>query len=1228
MKLSRRCAVWLALPLAAALCRFSSAAQEARLQELNTQVGQLAHQGKFADAVPLATEAVRVAEATYGPESAKVATELNTLGLTYYYQGKYVQAEPLFQRAVRVAEKTLGLASPDLASDIANLALNDSRQKKYAEAVPLLERTVSIYEKSLGPENPQVAMALNGLASAYTSQSKYAQAEPLYQRALAILEKAAGSDRPELVPALTNLTDVYIKEEKYAQAELLCQRVLAIYEKAFPPGGPDRPEIAGALERLGEVYIREEKYAQAEPIARRALEMFSRAFGQDSPSITTDLSNLALIDLELAKYAESETLYRRALVIFVKADGPEHTDIAQAVNNLANLYFRQGRYADAEPLYLRALAIREKVLGPDDPQVAHTLSNLADLDSSNGKYPQAESFFQRVRAIQEKTHLPEDRNFAASLNDFATLYLREGKFAQAEPLFQHALHINESQLGPDHPNVAYTLNNLANLYEAQGKFAEAEPLLKRSLAIREKALGPDHPDVAAALANLSQLYLNQGRFAEAKPLYLRALSIDTKALGPNHPSLAAMYQDVAVLLMKQGMLTQAGQFYQQALTINEKALGPDHPEVSSNVSGLALVLSFEGKYDTAEPLFQRAIAIDQASFGVDHASTGQALENLALMYDRAGKPAAAESIYTRANDNLYHQFQYSFSYMTEKDRLSFLDKVTENFQAYFSFVHRNHEQNPQLIGSMYNLLLWQKGFVAGSVASMRRKVEASGDQEALKLLGQLTDKRTQIAAMLNVTPTDRAEWRKNLDQLEADAGNIEKALVARSSAFAEQKHPERATWQQVRDALKPGEAAVEFARFQYSEYHQFHWTFRTYYVALLVTPASKVHPQYVFLGDDKQIESDAIAHFQHALQTRGFQQQQQAALPGPHAYELIWKPLDSALAGITRIDLAPDGSLNQVPLGIIPAPDGKLLMEKYDLRLLSSTRDILRSTTSARAATSTALLVGNPVFDLSEEQQRAATQKLTSARQPASTSVATLSLAGRSRDLAGGTTLPPLPGTGLEVSAIAALMQKQGWKVSLYTGDQALKTIVEQTSNQRVMHLATHGFFLPDQEVKTQQPGATAADAQPSALEDPMLRSGLYFAAANRTLAGKPSPPGLDNGVLTALEAGNLNLTGTQLVVLSACDTGQGDVKNGEGVFGLRRALEEAGAQSVLMSLWSVPDKETLELMQRFYSKWLNGTEVHQALKEAQLEMREEVKQSHEGKDLPYYWAAFVLVGR
>jgi CHAT domain-containing protein len=213
-----------------------------------------------------------------------------------------------------------------------------------------------------------------------------------------------------------------------------------------------------------------------------------------------------------------------------------------------------------------------------------------------------------------------------------------------------------------------------------------------------------------------------------------------------------------------------------------------------------------------------------------------------------------------------------------------------------------------------------------------------------------------------------------------------------------------------------------------------------------------------------------------------------------------------------------------------------------------------------------------------------------------------------------------------DVAAIANLMNAKGWKTNLYTRDAALKVVVQRAESPVVVHLATHGFFLPDQQNKITRGGA--AQNPSAALEDPMLRSGLYFAGADRTLAGNLTAVGSDNGILTAMEAANLNLGGTELVVLSACNTGQGDVKAGEGVFGLRRALQEAGARAVLMSMWSVPDKETTELMQHFYIKWLAGTDMHEALKQAQLEIREEVKREHSGKDLPYYWGAFVLVGR
>jgi len=1097
MTLPRGCVAGLALLLTNLLSAPPLPAQEWRLNGLNSRVSELYQQGKYAEAVPIAEEAVKVAEATFGHDDPRLSRALD------------------------------------------NLAALLHRQGRDGEAAPLLERALSIMEKALGPDDPAVITTLNHVAGLYVVQGNYAGAEPLYQRVLAADEKVLGPDHPKVATTLNNLASLYEKEGQYTKAEPLCQRALSIDEKAL---------------------------------------------------------------------------------------GPDHFEVATDLNNLALLFEEQGRYAEAEPFLRRALSIQEKASGPDDPEVAKVLSNLADLSNYQGRYAEAEPLYQRALSIDEKALRPDHPEVATDLNNLAVLYLEESRYAEAEALFQRALRIDEKALGADHPEVATDLNNLALLYYRQGKYAEAEPLYRQALSIHGKALGHDRPEVANDLNNLALLYLNQNKYTEAEPLLQRALRIVEAALGPEHPDVATSLNSLAGLYEGQGKYAEAEPLVQRALRIDEKALGADHPEVATDLDNLALLDVRQGEYAEAEPLYRRSLRIREKALGPDHPDLANSLYNFAGLYDDQGKYADAEPLFERAFDNLFQQFQYNFTYMTEKERLGFLDTETGIFPCYFSFVHRFHGKDPQLTGSMYNLLLWEKGLIAASVADMRRAAEASGDTEALKLLDALSQKRTQIAAMLNAKPPDRDLWRKQIDQLKTEANDIEKALVVRSSAFAEKKKLDQATWQQVRDALQPGEAAVEFARFRYYDKK---FTDTTYYVALVVTRETKDQPEYIFLGDAKKVQGDALTGFEHSVWERGLSVEPETKLPGSEAYELIWKPLEKALRRKKRIYLSPDGILNEIPLGIIPVPDGKLLMEEYDLRLLSSTKDILRAAPPHAAAT--ALLVGDPVFDLDEEQQRAAIKKLALQQPEVPVQMAALSsnapLSNRvSRDQGNGSTLPPLPGTGAEVNAIAQLMQEHQWKTSVYTEELALKHVVEEASSPRVVHLATHGFFLPDQRIKTDRMGP--GETQPSGLEDPMLRSGLYFAGADRALAGKPTAEGLDNGVLTAMEAGSLNLRGTELVVLSACNTGQGDVRNGEGVFGLRRALEEAGAQSVLMSLWSVPDQETRDLMKRFYTKWLAGMEIHEALKEAQLEIREQVKMTHGGQDLPYYWGAFVLVGR
>jgi len=293
--------------------------------------------------------------------------------------------------------------------------------------------------------------------------------------------------------------------------------------------------------------------------------------------------------------------------------------------------------------------------------------------------------------------------------------------------------------------------------------------------------------------------------------------------------------------------------------------------------------------------------------------------------------------------------------------------------------------------------------------------------------------------------------------------------------------------------------------------------------------------------------------------------------------------------------------------------------------VVNSTKDLLRG--SQPGKTNSAALVGNPQFDFDEAQQRAALEKLEAGEKQAPLAAAmAVTSQGVSRDFQ-GERLKQLPGTQEEVRQVKALLDERGWQAEVFTGEGALEEAVKRVRSPRVLHLATHGFFENDQEKNLAEPRELGGGERPSGLEDPMLRSGVYLAGANRALAHQPPVEGLESGVLTAYEATQLNLQGTELVVLSACETGLGEQREGEGVFGLRRAFQEAGAEAVLMSMWSVPDRETQELMALFYGKWLAGMDKHEALRRAQLEERETVRKRY-GKDLPYYWGAFVLVGR
>jgi CHAT domain-containing protein len=888
------------------------------------------------------------------------------------------------------------------------------------------------------------------------------------------------------------------------------------------------------------------------------------------------------------------------------------------------------------------------------------LLGMAQAQAQEARWQQLTQQIYRLRAQDNNdAALPlaeQAAHVAISLDTAGNIEADLGNFGGAEAAYRQALAIDLKALGADNIDTAHIMAHLGELYGSHGQYGPADQLFHAALGVYLKTYGQTDARVADLVFNASDVILEEAHHAsslqEAQSKYnaatngfTSAASVYLKAQGEWSVGLAHCYDRLAAIAEDGSGHAVAEKLHKRALEILEKAYGSDSLELTDSLEGLARVYKDEQQLSAAEPLYLQVLKIDQAHLKPDDPELQDGEADLAGLYFFGGKPAQAVPYFQAYLGNLMNQFRLNAATMSERERLIYFAAFHNAYPLFFSFVLKYHEQMPELTGQMYDAVLEEKGLIAESAAAMRAAILASGDPQAVQMLDKLASDRTQLSALVESNAGDAANRQAQINQLGAEANALEQTLMTRSAAMSRQKAQNAATWRDVQKALKPGEAAVEVVRFQFETGAAV--TGELIYVALVVTPAGR-EPELVVLGDSRTLEAaPMLAYRDDVGQTRGFSQADAPAAAAEQgnvantsaAYAAFWKPLEPALGGASRVYVAPDGVLNTIPIGLMADSDGKLLMEKTQLRILNSTKDLL---TAVRVSQSrSAIVVGNPKFDLTVAQQKTAIAELRAGttgtgaqhaapaveQNPAAaqkiSNADAAQLASRGGDLRGGD-LPSLPGTQIEVDAVIKLLKTAGWHTTEYTGELAVKDAVTLAHAPRVVHIATHGFFLTDEQLTET---AQARGEKANVNEDPMLRAGLFFAGADRVRQGASPEAGVDDGVLTAFEASQLNLQGTELVVLSACETGLGKQLNSDGVFGLRRGLQEAGADAVMMSMWSVPDKETQELMLLFYQKWLAGMEKPEALRQAQLEERETVKKRY-GKDLPFYWGAFVLIGK
>ena len=1006
---------------------------------------------------------------------------------------------------------------------------------------------------------------LKNKVEALYQEGRYGKNIPLALEALSALEKTNGPNPPEALTVIKYLAKSYSRMGDPSKAAPFYARELLLLEQAY---GPSHTDVAVKRNILAKLYIEIGAFDQAIPLLEKAIDIRTKKLGPDHKNVADLLDRLATSHQGLGEYEEAEHLYVRALSIREKSLGPEHLDVAVSLNNLGAVLFFQGKYDQALPLYSRALRIFEKTLGPDHPQVASSHNNLAELYRAMGDYTKTEEHFQRSIAIWKKSGRTQTRDYAATLNNMAEFYRTLGAFPAAEEMYKEALATMERLYTANHPDYAKTLNNLALLYQDLGRCEETIPLFKQVRAAWENTLGPEHPLVALCMNNLATSYLCLKQYSEAANYLAQALPLMKMALGPKHPQLGVACNNAAVVYESQGRFKQADEYYRAAMSIFEKNFGTPHPDVSLCLHNRARLNMGTGHEQEGLDLYVQAQEIDQT------------------LIDQV------------------------IGFAPEERQLKFLTAKRDDLHVFLSQVVQTYLKTPQARVAALDAWLKRKGILLEAQRRFQEALVYSGNPEAVRVFQELGRCRAELSKLLLGGPGTKEpeKYRNEITALEQKRAELEARLIKLSQRFAKAQKTSRADAHQVASALPPGSVLLEFARidmfdFKASERRPAH------YLAF-VLPAGKGDRVGLYdLGQAEAIDEtvtrlrDNVADPQLADQLNT----EARAL-----YDKVFAPIRKELGQSREIFISPDGDLNLIPFEILQGPESRYLIEDFTLNYLNSGRDLLGFEGEEKGV-GRSLLIGDPDFDSTTESPN----KVKNGNE-------------RSRDLR-DLHFERLPGTLAEVQAIASILCQD--RCVLKTGREAGESALEGIESPKILHLATHGFFLTDQQLDIIRgegpfgiefmglPGSTG----PSGFENLLVRSGLALAGANYTL--RSSGIQHSDGLLTAEKVLGLKLRNTELVVLSACETGVGEVKSGEGVYGLRRAFIQAGAKGLVMSLWPIPDQETKELMVAFYIHMSKDKMPRaKALRQAILDQMQ-VTEKRYGLSHPLFWGAFIYLG-
>lgn len=749
----------------------------------------------------------------------------------------------------------------------------------------------------------------------------------------------------------------------------------------------------------------------------------------------------------------------------------------------------------------------------------------------------------------------------------ARLHQQLGQYREAEEHYRSAVKNAPKSDGDLYNQIE---NSLATFYTAIGNYEAAENIYEELLA--DKTLNESFR--ITVFQNLATVYQQTLRYKEAQVLLEQVVREDAIRLGENDPDYALSLQNLASVYQKTGDLKMAVELYTKALAIDEKVSGATSVPFASKAANLGVAQMELGDLTAASVNLSKALQIREKILGKDHPDYVFNEYNMAVLYQRQQKPELALPLYKHISSFYIKQIAELFPALSEKEKTAYYNKISEVVLAYTDFAIEQGVKNPALVGELLNFRLMTKALLLNASTKIRNRILSGNDPELKEKFTEWLQVKEELGKLYAQNQESKNQNALRIKALQQQAEEIEKMLSAKSELFAKSSNTEAITWQQLRTRLKPDEVAIEMVRLRLNFKND-----SVVYAALAIRPDWD-KPQMVIFPNGKSMEDKEFKFYRNATRFK---------VVNERSYAVYWQPLEKIVGKASTVYFSSDGVYNKINLAsLFNKTSNQYLIDQYSFSILSNLKE-LTSKGGQVVTNNSATLLGSPDFGVNG----------------ASTSKSTL------RSIV-GTEFQPLPGTKVEVERIASLLRDKQWKVSEYISQEASEEKLKAIGTTGVLHIATHGFFVSDKE--NDSPVVFSENLDHIA-NNPLLRSGLILSGVSKTASETK-----EDGILTAYEAIGLPLDKTNLVILSACETGQGEVRNGEGVYGLQRAILLAGAQHLLMSLWKVDDEATQELMTEFYKQWLSTNDLKTAYRNAQLTLKAKY-------EMPQYWAGFVLLG-